>query len=457
MKSFLKNIINKGVDFENGQNNSKILVTTNFILLAASLLAFARFIFFLYSSLPIFYLISLFSSILFFLIYLANTKGYYTFAKFALIVIGNAATCSKELISGGTSSQIYLILASYGVVFLLFNVRDYWKIVIALSIPTLNSVIVLFYPNLLYSTPYVSLEVLNFEKYVGVFSNVLISVAIIWYFVKQSNTIEEKLSDANIQLTTEINLKEIAEKETEQAKELLSKSLDREIELNNFRNTLIAKVTHEYKNPLTIINYAISLLEQHYKKRNDEMFQDVIWRVEQSIDQLNSGMNNLLAYSKLENYEIEITYVELDIILEIKSIIKDLKFFDKLNKFDFILNCKQDEYFIKTDPNLIFQIIQNLLQNAVKYSPNGGTITIDVASLENNLILSVSDQGIGISEEDLKLLAKPFKRGKNVEGIKGTGIGLAIVKSWTELLKGKLEITSQLGVGSKFTATLPKS
>jgi len=342
-------------------------------------------------------------------------------------------------------------------VFLLFNVRDYWKIVIALSIPTLNSVIVLFYPNLLYSTPYVSLEVLNFEKYVGVFSNVLISVAIIWYFVKQSNTIEEKLSDANIQLTTEINLKEIAEKETEQAKELLSKSLDREIELNNFRNTLIAKVTHEYKNPLTIINYAISLLEQHYKKRNDEMFQDVIWRVEQSIDQLNSGMNNLLAYSKLENYEIEITYVELDIILEIKSIIKDLKFFDKLNKFDFILNCKQDEYFIKTDPNLIFQIIQNLLQNAVKYSPNGGTITIDVASLENNLILSVSDQGIGISEEDLKLLAKPFKRGKNVEGIKGTGIGLAIVKSWTELLKGKLEITSQLGVGSKFTATLPKS
>lgn len=462
MKKIIKNLITKGVNLGNKSNDNKIVITTSFILLLASLVAFGRFAVFLYEGNAAFYLISLISSVIFYLIYVANTKGYHTFAKYSLILIGNLATGSKELISGGTSSQIYLILASYGVVFLLFNIKDYWKIIFALLIPITNTIIVLFFPNFLNPTPVLSLAVLNTDKYVGVISNIVISVAIIWYFVKQSDEIELKLNNVNelqrnlnLQLKEEVNLKEIAILERENAKQLLSEALDREIEINHFRNILIAKVSHEYKNPLTVINNSMFLLENYFEKNNKQSFISTISNIEQSIHQLNSGMSNLLAYSKIDSLDLEVKIVEYEILEDINSIIREVKYLDKSNKHQITVNCLYNEFKLQTDPNFFYQIAQNLIQNAVKYSPNGGKIIIDISSENDFFIMEVSDSGIGISEDDLKNLTKPFKRGSNVLAIKGTGIGLTIVKNWVELLKGKLEISSKLGIGSKFKVTLP--
>jgi signal transduction histidine kinase len=110
------------------------------------------------------------------------------------------------------------------------------------------------------------------------------------------------------------------------------------------------------------------------------------------------------------------------------------------------------------DPMRLNRVLDNLLDNAVKYSPRGGTVAVGVASVERLAILSVSDRGEGIPAADLPHIFERFRRGRNVEGrIPGTGIGLAGVSRIIELHEGTISVESQIGVGTTFTIKLPIS
>ncbi|MCX6147726.1 MAG: SpoIIE family protein phosphatase [Candidatus Kapabacteria bacterium] len=200
MNSFFTNIINKGYDKDDLFNSDKSIVITNFILLLATTLAFLRFTLFISGQDFSFALVSLASSIAFFSLYLLNSNGYSDISKFSLLIVGNIATGYKELLSGGTAGQIYLILASFGVVFLLFDIKQTKKLYFALSIPLINTLVNVIFPNLIHEPLLVGVKEALFEKSVGVFSNIFITVLIIWYFVKKSNEIEIKLKDSNKQL-----------------------------------------------------------------------------------------------------------------------------------------------------------------------------------------------------------------------------------------------------------------
>jgi len=96
-----------------------------------------------------------------------------------------------------------------------------------------------------------------------------------------------------------------------------------------------------------------------------------------------------------------------------------------------------------------------LLSNAIKYSPHGGNIDFTLDCQQGIASISIQDQGIGISQEDLKLLFEPFHRGKNVRNIPGTGLGLVVVKKCVDLHDGTITANSEVGVGTTFTVTLP--
>jgi two-component system, OmpR family, sensor kinase len=107
------------------------------------------------------------------------------------------------------------------------------------------------------------------------------------------------------------------------------------------------------------------------------------------------------------------------------------------------------------DPKLLFQAFSNLLANAVKYSPNGGAITIDAGVVSSDIVVTASDHGIGIPQSDLGRLFERYHRGSNVSGIVGTGVGLYLVKMAVDMHGGRVEVESREGEGSRFTVCLP--
>ncbi|MBV8633536.1 MAG: ATP-binding protein, partial [Burkholderiaceae bacterium] len=106
------------------------------------------------------------------------------------------------------------------------------------------------------------------------------------------------------------------------------------------------------------------------------------------------------------------------------------------------------------DQHLLFQALSNLISNAVKYSPNGGLITVRAAQEEGRLIISIADQGIGIPKDDLPQMFERYHRGSNVSGIAGTGVGLYLVKMVVSLHGGTISVASSER-GSTFTMSLP--
>lgn len=108
------------------------------------------------------------------------------------------------------------------------------------------------------------------------------------------------------------------------------------------------------------------------------------------------------------------------------------------------------------DEKLLWHILQNLLNNALKYSPQGGKIYVDIIAQEKTVTFRIQDQGIGISQESQKHLFEPFYRADNVENIAGTGLGLSIVRKCVEAYQGQIFVDSQLGKGTTFTVILPR-
>jgi signal transduction histidine kinase len=119
-----------------------------------------------------------------------------------------------------------------------------------------------------------------------------------------------------------------------------------------------------------------------------------------------------------------------------------------------IFNCPKGVQ-VWLDEKLLWQLLNNLISNAVKYSPQGGTVSLDLAYSENQITLRVQDQGIGIPAAEIENLFECFQRASNVGAISGTGLGLAIVKSCVDRLQGTIAVESEVGVGTVFTVTLP--
>ncbi|MDC1068118.1 SpoIIE family protein phosphatase [Candidatus Kapabacteria bacterium] len=229
-KSILTNILSKGSKPEMSVHDEKALLISNFIFLMASLVAGLRSLSYFANDDISYSLISLSSSLVFISLYFFNANGYHNFAKFGLVIVGTAATAYKDLESGGQSQQIFLMMASFGVNFLLFSVKEPKKLILANLITFIAIVIVLFVPNLIREDIIISSEESK-GKIIGVFSNIIITVFIIWYFVKKSSDIEIKLIHTNDELA-DIN------------KEILLKNdaiEDRNIELKELYDDLLTQ------------------------------------------------------------------------------------------------------------------------------------------------------------------------------------------------------------------------
>ena len=225
-------------------------------------------------------------------------------------------------------------------------------------------------------------------------------------------------------------------------------------ETEQLKNELIATVSHDLKNPLSVINGYIELLAM-YNELSDRG-QEFMHMIRRSIRNMRQLIDDLLDLAHIDaGLEIRpeptnIQNIITDSVLSLENLAEE-------KRLSLSMQLAPDLPLVKGDSKRLRQIIINLVSNAIKYTPPEGHVAVRATMEEDSVIVSVEDDGMGISPEDQVQIFERFYRVRRPEtdGIEGTGLGLAIVKSLVEAHGGEIGLESHLGEGSKFYFTVP--
>ncbi|MHA2122511.1 MAG: sensor histidine kinase, partial [Promethearchaeota archaeon] len=227
-------------------------------------------------------------------------------------------------------------------------------------------------------------------------------------------------------------------------------------ELNQMKSQFVSNVSHELKTPLTSIKMFAEILRDK-KGYESEKSQEYLEIIEGESDRLKRLIDNVLDFAKIERgiktYDKDI--VEFNHLTH--DVLKMMKYQFKMAKIDLVQNISEEESYINADRDAVEEAMLNILSNAIKYSEQNTSVTVSTAKRNSYVCFEVVDEGIGISETDLKEIFNPFFRTKNndVIKVKGTGLGLSIVRHIINAHEGKIEVESKLGEGSSFTLLFP--
>jgi signal transduction histidine kinase len=165
-------------------------------------------------------------------------------------------------------------------------------------------------------------------------------------------------------------------------------------------------------------------------------------------------LEDVLTIGKAEAGKLKFTPSPIDVVVFCRDLVESLQMSAKpQHELNFVVIGDGSD--AQMDEKLLGHILTNLLTNAIKYSPDGGTVQFDLVCDRSWVIFRIRDSGIGIPPQDLERLFESFGRASNVGAIPGTGLGLAIVKRCVDLHKGQITVESEVGVGTTFTVTLP--
>ncbi|MFA5144460.1 MAG: ATP-binding protein [Candidatus Omnitrophota bacterium] len=226
--------------------------------------------------------------------------------------------------------------------------------------------------------------------------------------------------------------------------------------LEKIRQDFVANVSHELRTPISSIKgYAETLLEGALEdKDNAKEFINIIYQDSNRLSQL---INDLLDLSKIESGKLKMSFVALEPAAFIKRVAAVIESQAKAKSITLKLNIPSGLPKIKADEARLLQVMINLLDNAIKYTTEGGLVTVSVKAAGSALQIDVTDTGIGISEQDLPRIFERFYRVDKARSreLGGTGLGLSIVKHIVSSHEGQVWVKSELGLGSTFSFTIP--
>lgn len=231
-------------------------------------------------------------------------------------------------------------------------------------------------------------------------------------------------------------------------------ALNSEKELNELKTRFISTTSHEFRTPLTAILSSADLLELYGRKWTEEKYNKHTSQIRRSVKYMTELLDDILIISRAESGKMVFNPATCNLREVCREIMEAVKVKAGEHHHLELVYSPEKDYFL-LDEKLIRQILSNLLSNAIKYSPNGGTVKLITSNKYNELTIEVTDQGIGIPEDEQKNLMIPFYRTKNAAAIPGTGLGLSIVRKSAEVHGGKLFFESCLGKGSTFTVIIP--
>lgn len=241
----------------------------------------------------------------------------------------------------------------------------------------------------------------------------------------------------------------------ERTMEILETALTQEYESSQLKTRLLSMVAHDLRTGLTSILSSEQLIKNYQQKLSPERHLNYLLRIERNVHQMLTMLDDLLMVGEQQAGRVVTQIEQFDLRHLSRDIISDLSsMYGDTHPIEFM--AQNGNTMIEADPRYISRILMNLLGNAYKYSEEGTTITVTIRLQDDTIQLIVEDRGIGIPTDDLEGLFDLYKRAGNVGGVRGKGIGLAVVKQAVDMHHGTIEVESAESVGTTFTITLPR-
>jgi PAS domain S-box-containing protein len=235
----------------------------------------------------------------------------------------------------------------------------------------------------------------------------------------------------------------------------LMATLQREKELSDMKSKFVSMASHEFRTPLATILSSSELIEHYSETLSAEDRHGVIQGMKNAVKRMSALLDDVLTIGKSEAGVLKYQGGAIYLLSFCEGLVAAFQMNDgKQHVLEFEHNLAADEQ-VEMDERLLHHIIDNLLTNAAKYSAAGKTIRLSIRREGGELLVSVTDQGIGIPEKDQPRLFEGFFRASNVENRLGTGLGLAIVKKAVESHDGQIGFQSTPGQGTRFDVRLP--
>lgn len=228
------------------------------------------------------------------------------------------------------------------------------------------------------------------------------------------------------------------------------------LEVEEMKTNFLQLVTHDLKTPVARIQGLTESLKRSLNEKLGPKDHEMMNHILMANDDLNHFISALLELTKIDNQGVRVSLAAKDINQVLESMLIKLRFSAQSKGIQIITNF-EPLFPIKFDANLIGKVLSNLIDNAIKYSPEQTRVTIETREIDSFVEVSIQDQGIGIPSEELPNLFSRFFRVKNdtTQKVKGTGLGLYLSKYFIEAHQGNIQVESQPGQGTKFTVRLP--
>ena len=238
------------------------------------------------------------------------------------------------------------------------------------------------------------------------------------------------------------------------AQEETARALAREQELSELKSRVVTTISHEFRTPLSVILSSSELLRVYQDRLDATARTEHLTAIEDSVRRMSALIQSVLAFSQAGAGRLAFRPERQDLAELLRQVA------------DEVLSATSRRCPVRTeiaglegpawaDATLLRLILNNLLGNAVKYSAAGSPVDLRAHRDADELVLEISDRGIGIPAKDQPGLFQSFHRGRNTHGIPGTGLGLSIVKTCTDLHRGRVEVRSEAGAGTTVTVRLP--
>ena len=234
--------------------------------------------------------------------------------------------------------------------------------------------------------------------------------------------------------------------------------ITREKEIDRMKTELVSMVAHELRSPLTsIAGFSELLLDEGVTQEQSKEYAEIILK---ESNRLGDLINKFLDISRIESGKSQVHKTPVQIGHVVESVLEMNMYLAERRGMKVNLNIPDDLSTVWVDREMMGEAILNLFSNAVKYSPEGKTISIEVEDKEDQQLVRMIDQGYGIPEKSLNRIFDKFYRvteSEHIQEITGSGLGLSLVKEIIELHDGSIWVESKIGEGSTFTFSIPKS
>ena len=275
---------------------------------------------------------------------------------------------------------------------------------------------------------------------------------------ERTSQLEQTVNDlalANRRLAIEVKEREHIAQSLAKRELQLERLLTKERELGELKSRFVSMASHEFRTPLTTMLSSVELIEMSTPDA-PELLLKHCRRIKEGVGYLRNVLEDFLQLGKLDAKGTDLQHQELDLRSFIDQLVEELNLMCKPGQ-DIEVEYVGEVGSTTNSANGIRIILTNLLTNAIKYSGDGTAIDVRVARSETGeeLEISVFDEGIGIPENERRLLFERFYRASNAETIKGTGLGLHIVMRYLRAMNGAIDVDDRLSGGSVFTVTFP--